>query len=303
MTRRGCLAAAFLFGLMSGGASFAQTGPSTKIAEAVEAFAADPRLANLDDAARRRFVEFVIGNTLFTLTHELGHAVIQVFQLPVLGLEEDAADTFATLALLHIGSEFSRGALLDAARGLMRVAQKDQMLGVKPVFFDAHGLDQQRAYQIVCLMVGSNPEEFRQVAERAGLPADRREECVYDFEQAEDAWVRLLKPHFRRAAGKPSFLERLLRIRPRSEDRQPVVAIMYGDAPPTLTSTRDALMRVGLLEAVRDFATETFRFRERIVLEAKACGGPNAYWDGQERRLVLCYELVGDYAELALRQP
>jgi hypothetical protein len=185
----------------------------------------------------------------------------------------------------------------------MRVAQKDQMLGVKPVFFDAHGLDQQRAYQIVCLMVGSNPEEFRQVAERAGLPADRREECVYDFEQAEDAWVRLLKPHFRRAAGKPSFLERLLRIRPRSDDRQPVVAVMYGDAPPTLTSTRNALMRVGLLEAVRDFATETFRFRERIVLEAKACGGPNAYWDGQERRLVLCYELVGDYAELALRQP
>ena len=284
-----------------GAASFAQSESSTKVEAALQAFAGDPRLATLDEAARRRFVEFVIGNTLFTLTHELGHAVIQVFELPVLGREEDAADTFATLALLHVGSDFSRGAVLDAARGLMRIAQRDLMLGFKPVFFDAHGLDQQRAYQIVCLMVGSSPEEFRSVAERARLPPDRREECVVEFEQAQDAWLRLLRPHLRRAAGKPSFLERLLRIKPSGHDRVSTLAIEYGDAPPALASSRDALMRAGLLEAVRDFTNEVFRLPEHITIEAKTCGGPNAYWDGQKRRLVLCYELVADYAELALR--
>ena len=122
-----------------GAASFAQSESSTKVEAALHASRRRPRLATLDEAARRRFVEFVIGNTLFTLTHELGHAVIQVFELPVLGREEDAADTFATLALLHVGSDFSRGAVLDAARGLMRIAQRDLMLGFKPVFFDGTG--------------------------------------------------------------------------------------------------------------------------------------------------------------------
>ena len=72
-------------------------------------------------------------------------------------------------------------------------------------------------------MVGSSPEEFRSVAERARLPPDRREECVVEFEQAQDAWLRLLRPHLRRAAGKPSFLERLLRIKPSGHDRVPTL--------------------------------------------------------------------------------
>src|SRR5215208_5309127 len=53
-------------------------------------------VAALDPQQRDQLIEFVIGNTLFTLAHELGHAVISEFQLPVLGREEDAADAFAT---------------------------------------------------------------------------------------------------------------------------------------------------------------------------------------------------------------
>src|SRR3954453_16695765 len=62
-------------------------------------------VAALDPQQRDQLIEFIIGNTLFTLTHELGHAVISEFQLPVIGREEDAADAFATLALLHVGSD------------------------------------------------------------------------------------------------------------------------------------------------------------------------------------------------------
>ena len=32
-------------------------------------------------------------------------------------------------------------------------------------YYDEHGLDWQRAYQIVCLMVGSNPDQFGQLAD------------------------------------------------------------------------------------------------------------------------------------------
>src|SRR5687768_10177445 len=40
---------------------------------------------------------------LFVAMHELGHAVIDVLDLPVVGREEDAADQFATLFFVNPG--------------------------------------------------------------------------------------------------------------------------------------------------------------------------------------------------------
>src|SRR6266478_804330 len=62
--------------------------------------------------------DFVIGNMLFVGFHEMGHAVADQFHLPTLGRAEDAADSFATIALLDAGSEFSINVLVQAARGL-----------------------------------------------------------------------------------------------------------------------------------------------------------------------------------------
>ena len=56
-------------------------------------------------------VNFVIANTLFTAMHELGHAVIHEYELPVLGGEERAADNLAIL-LIRRSPE-----LLDRLRG------------------------------------------------------------------------------------------------------------------------------------------------------------------------------------------
>ena len=43
---------------------------------------------------------YVLANAQFTLLHELGHALIHTLKLPVLGREEDAADTLAIAGLL-----------------------------------------------------------------------------------------------------------------------------------------------------------------------------------------------------------
>jgi Putative metallopeptidase len=60
----------------------------------------------------------VIGNILFVGFHEMGHALADQFHLPTLGRAEDAADSFAAIALLNAGSEFSINVLVQAARGL-----------------------------------------------------------------------------------------------------------------------------------------------------------------------------------------
>src|SRR5262245_5446003 len=63
----------------------------------------NPRLLHLTPDQRKDVIAFVVGNILFVMSHELGHALISEMGLPVLGKEEDAADAFATLVALKIG--------------------------------------------------------------------------------------------------------------------------------------------------------------------------------------------------------
>ena len=51
--------------------------------------------------------QFVTSNVLAAFYHELGHALIDVLQLPVLGKEEDAADTLSALLVHDIWDESS----------------------------------------------------------------------------------------------------------------------------------------------------------------------------------------------------
>jgi putative metallopeptidase DUF4344 len=283
------------------GSGWCHTAVGTRIDAAAHLLAAsDPRIAKLDGAQQVRLTEFVVGNTLFVLTHELGHAVIGIFQLPVLGKEEDAADTFATLALLHVGTKYAHGVLTDAARGLVLLAKRDAELGEPLRFYEEHGLDQQRAYQIACLLFGSAPRRFGDLADQAKLPPERRETCVQDLAEAQDSWFRLLESHFRgNAPDNPTFMQRLLRISPEAQPSK--IEIVYREAKPPMVVFRDVLMKVGVLEAVRDFAQDSFVLPQRLKIEAESCDEPNAYWDDRKSRLVLCYELVAGYAELGLR--
>jgi hypothetical protein len=77
---RSMLVAAALVGAMVSPA-LAQGDILTRIREASRGLAsASPALSRLDGPERERVVEFVIGNALFTLGHELGHGVCWNFK-------------------------------------------------------------------------------------------------------------------------------------------------------------------------------------------------------------------------------
>src|SRR5215831_9082432 len=154
-------------------------------------------------AKQRDLTEFVVGNMLFVGFHELGHALVGQLRLPVLGREEAAADSFATMALLEEGTEFSVNVLLQAVRGWLLMDRRSRKLGDEVEFHDAHDLDRQRAFEIVCLMVGSDQKQFKELADRVRLPQDRRQSCHYDYESAKNSWNELLEAH-RRSADQPN---------------------------------------------------------------------------------------------------
>jgi len=260
----------------------------------------DERIARLSVEDAARLTSFVVGNLYFVMVHELGHAVISQLNLPVLGQEEDAADSFATLSMLFIGTELSHTVLRETARGLWLTAQRDKSADQLPAMYDEHGLDVQRAYQIVCLMVGSDPKTFRDVAAIAKMPPERQETCGSDFEQAADSWGSLLDDRSSVASKSRSF--KRSSTRKGSTDIRSQLRVKY-DEPDSRPGYRSVLKAAGVLERVAKFAQENLSLPRPMTIKAMKCDEPNAYWDDREREVVVCFELVGEFIELGLRAP
>jgi hypothetical protein len=145
-------------------------------------------------------VEFVTGNVLFVLVHETAHAMIGEMGIPVLGREEDAADALATIVSVKMSSAFADRVVVNAARGWFLGDQRDRKEGIPSTFYDEHGMDLQRAYGIVCLMVGGQPDkaEFESLANEVKLPERRQASCQDDFSNASWSWDQALKSHKRK---------------------------------------------------------------------------------------------------------
>ncbi len=203
------------FGLGTGPLLAQATAPDTQavrarfvefqagVDEKAVALANEPAFKQLSPRDRNAGIEFLVGNMLFVVAHEMGHAVISELKLPVLGREEDAADTFAIIAALTgVANDFSYRVLEESTKGWFWTARRDKRQGAKPSYHDRHALDEQRAYQIVCLMVGSDPARFKTLADEVKLPEERRRTCGWDFDTAAQSWSTLLAPH-RGAAGQP----------------------------------------------------------------------------------------------------
>jgi hypothetical protein len=241
----------------------------------------NPRLKNLTEQQRIDRVEFVVGNTLFWLLHEMAHVLISEMHLPVLGREEDAADTYAVLTMLEIGTNFSQRVLVHAAKGWFLNDRRDQQIGEKPLFYDEHNLNQQRAYQIVCLMVGSDPEKFKDLANETKMPESRQKTCRRDFAKASSAWDTVLMSH-RRAPDQP----------------ESQIKIVYGDGKGTFDDFARLFRSVRLLETAAEHAEADYVWSSPFTLEMQGCGHPGADWDDETRKVTVCYELAFDFAEL-----
>jgi hypothetical protein len=249
--------------------------------EAAHAIENNPRLKGLSQQQRKDLVEFVAGNMLFVLTHELSHALIAEMDLYVLGREEDAADAFAVTRMLDVGTEVSANVLVQAATGWFLSDKRNRARGIELTFYDEHGLDQQRAYQIVCLMVGSNRDKFAQAAEKAKLPKSRQQTCEDDFGVASSSWSAALKPHLRGA----------------DQPKQKVDAV-YGAANGPVEVIAQTFRTIRLLEMVANFAAERYLWPRPITLEMLSCAQPNAHWDLSAGKILICYELAQDFAML-----
>lgn len=228
-----------------------------------------------DDPVLADAMAFALHDAAFTMYHEIGHLLVGELGLPVLGKEEDAVDALATIWLLEFDeSEDSYDALIDAADGWYFNAVNSTGSGVDDFsYYDEHSLDIQRAYAMVCMMVGKDPEAFGETADIYELDPEQQESCGYTYDQAFTSWMSLLEPHLTEAESGAS------------------IEIIYDDAGQYETYAQ-ALKDYQLLEYAAQTVSMSFNLPGPVTFRATQCGEPNAFYDPATSEVIYCYEMA-----------
>ncbi|MFD6432570.1 DUF4344 domain-containing metallopeptidase [Streptomyces venezuelae] len=136
--------------------------------------------------------ERVEGALRETLYHEGAHALMDKWELPFVGREEDVADQFAAHQLIRQGARGQRhlAAVADAYR---LYAADDDPEDID--FSDEHSPDVTRAANYRCWLYGARPDTHERLVDDTVLTRDRSEGCEEEWEALRRGWEHLLQPY------------------------------------------------------------------------------------------------------------
>ncbi len=128
----------------------------------------------------------------FVFLHEIGHALIDTYKLPVTGNEEDAADRCsAYVNLEELGDDGVRAVF--AAAEAFQIESKQGSTDRRDMA-DEHLLQEQRFYNSLCMIYGSNPSKYSNIFTDGYLPKERAVRCESEYQRTSDSWRNLLAP-------------------------------------------------------------------------------------------------------------
>ncbi|MCX8503262.1 MAG: DUF4344 domain-containing metallopeptidase [Beijerinckiaceae bacterium] len=223
---------------------------------------------------------YFLGNVTNTMFHEFGHALISEFEIPVLGREEDAVDSFANIMMISEDPD----PILDE----MIVAVSDEYFEEgkfsELVAWDEHSMNEQRAYAVVCMLVGADPVGFKHAADNASMPKDRQEACAFEWEKTSVSWNKLLEEHYLSDKEKHS----------------PKIIVKYQKPGEKYVKVAGLLEASGIIEDVVEYIGVTYKIPNDIIVSVKRCGEENAFWEPDGHKLTMCYELADKYLASAI---
>ncbi len=213
---------------------------------------------------------FVSSNVIATFYHELGHALIDVLELPVLGREEDAADALSAYLTHQIWEEETASAMIaDTANAYLMYNDEASANGYETAYWDEHSLDLQRYYNLICLFYGADPDNRDFILTDFELPEDRAERCPDEFAQTDAAWGGMLDSaqYSQGAAG----------------------LVMQGDASDPIA----ALLATEVADMNKAYSLPT-----EVLVEVADCGEANAFYNPGTKTITMCTEYAADLQRL-----
>ncbi len=139
--------------------------------------------------ALSKFAEDVV---LHVVLHEMGHALVREFDLPILANEETLADAFAT----HYLTTY----MPDRAAEVLEARVKSWMIEASEVARSEwpvrgeHNNDARRAFQVAALAIAADYEKYKNVAKAAGMTDDDVRRARDYGTEIHRSWRRILKP-------------------------------------------------------------------------------------------------------------
>lgn len=150
------------------------------------------KLFRLDGDADQKAYNSMFDAITFVFLHEMGHALIDQYQLPVTANEEDAADRLSSFVCIEeLGDDGVRAIL--AAADAMRIESK-MKTNTKKDLADEHLLQEQRFFNSLCMVYGSNPEKYTYIVSKGFLPQERAVRCPSEYDRTAGSWSELLAP-------------------------------------------------------------------------------------------------------------
>jgi len=137
--------------------------------------------------------DIVLDVIMHTLFHELGHALMAQYELPLFFEEEDVVDSLANILLIE-HTEYGPLVATSAAE-MYRLEHEGMDEFQASDFWDEHSLDLQRHYDVYCSIYGANPDANENIITDV-FDGDQNQAnvCIDTYERVRESWDPLLEP-------------------------------------------------------------------------------------------------------------
>ncbi len=178
------------------------------------------------------------------------------------------------------GAEFIPEAIWGFA-DLWRLVGKQ---GGKTPWWDEHTDSMVRFGNILCLLYGSSPKEFQGLMDKYMKKQERRQYfCRQEYPEKQAAWMKLLKDHLTESGIQPNGK----------------ATVVYGETKTEFgRKFEQTLKDERIFEMLAEGISKGFALPYDIQIVPKDCGQANAFWDSENRQIIMCHEMVKFYTDL-----
>lgn len=227
----------------------------------VLALSAAPCAAQDWDALTEDELAEVTGSIVTDFYHEMGHALIDLMELPVLGNEEDAADILSVFLINALWEEEPAQQVMRASLATWAALSDSRGEG-EPNWWDVHGPDKKRIATMACLFYGASPEDRADFAAEMEIPEDRAASCPDEYAQIDESWGGFFQELLDAGAGET----------------------MVWEEPEEETPLTDAMKE----EVI--YFNSILTLPSELIVRVAPCGQANAFYDPSDASVTICAE-------------
>ncbi len=246
--------------------------------------------------------EFATNASMGIIFHEIGHLIVDEFNVPIFNNEEDVADSFMAWSLIQIPDEYASyedyeyyaeephkviKGISDYYYYLTLLGRDTSEVYGKDSEYAIHSTDNKRFFNIACFMKGSNPEVFNTYITKRGFDYILEDQCDYNYWQMSDAWWDVFKGS---AQGEEyEFWEVYV------ENYVQKIFLNFQDTNVNIHQYFEEYAKPTILYFLQNVIAQV-KLQEDYILSFEYCGGDiNAYYISSQNKILFCYELVEEF--------